>query len=92
MSVGLAWILDKTRYFALMSRKWYFILKRQETGTKHVAIVTSKCVPSGILTAVKRLSMREKLRGIRKTLHVAVTRAASSCELEAKFSFYLKFA
>ena len=26
-------------------------------------------------------------RSIRKTLHVAVT-AASSCELEAKFSFY----
>ena len=28
-------------------------------------------------------------RLIRKTLHVAVTTAASSCELEAKFSFYL---
>ena len=26
---------------------------------------------------------------IRKTLHVAVKPAASSCELEAKFSFYL---
>ena len=53
MNVGLAWILDKTRYFALMSRKWYFILKRQETGTKHVAIVTSKCVPSGIFRRVQ---------------------------------------
>ena len=46
-------------------------------------------------TAVKRLSMREKLHGDRivrfgKTLHVAVTTAAPSCncELEAKFSFY----
>ena len=27
-------------------------------------------------------------RSIRKTLHVALTTAASSCELEAKFSFY----
>ena len=27
-------------------------------------------------------------RSIRKTLHVAVTTAASSCELEAKLSFY----
>ena len=27
-------------------------------------------------------------RSIRKTLHVAVKTAASSCELEAKFSFY----
>ena len=27
-------------------------------------------------------------RSIRKTLHVAVTTAASSCELEAKSSFY----
>ena len=26
----------------------YFILKRQETGTEHVVIATSKCVPSGI--------------------------------------------
>ena len=32
-------------------------------------------------TAVKRLSMREKL-------HLAVTTAASSCESEAKFFFY----
>ena len=49
MKVGLAYVLDKTRYFALLSHKWqYFILKRQETGTKYVAIATSKCVPSGI--------------------------------------------
>ena len=27
-------------------------------------------------------------RSIRKTLYVALTTAASSCELEAKFSFY----
>ena len=27
-------------------------------------------------------------RSIRKTVHVAVTTAASSCELEAKYSFY----
>ena len=27
-------------------------------------------------------------RSIRKTLHVAVTTGASSCELEAEFSFY----
>ena len=48
MKVGLAYVLDKTRYFAL-SRKWqYFILKTQETGTEHVAIATSKCVSSGI--------------------------------------------
>ena len=41
MKVGLAYVLDKTMYFALLSRKWlYFILKRQETGTKHVAIAT----------------------------------------------------
>ena len=49
MKVGLAYILDKTRYFALLSRKWqYFILKRQENGTEHAAIARSKCVPSGI--------------------------------------------
>ena len=31
----------------------YFILKRQETGTEHVAIATSKCVPSGIFHRVQ---------------------------------------
>ena len=37
------------RYFALVSHKWLnFILKRQETGTKHGAIATLKCVPRGI--------------------------------------------
>ena len=42
-----------------------------------------------INTAVKCLSMREKLRGeSQRTLHVAVTTAASSNELEEKFSFY----
>ena len=52
--MGLARILDKTRYFALLSRKWgYFILKRQETGTKHVAMATSKYVPSGIFHRVQ---------------------------------------
>ena len=39
-------------------------------------------------TAVKRLSMREKCEEIRKSLNVAVKMAASSCELEAKFSFH----
>ena len=49
MKMRLADVLDKTRYFALLSRKWeYLILKRQETGTEHVAIATSKCIPSGI--------------------------------------------
>ena len=49
MKVGLAYVLEKTRYFALLSCKWqYFILKRQETGTEHVAIATLKCLPSGI--------------------------------------------
>ena len=53
MKVGLAYVLDKTRYFALLSRKWYYlILKRQETGTEHVAIATSKCEPSGIFRKV----------------------------------------
>ena len=47
--MGLAYVLDNTRYFALLSRKWqYLILERQETGTEHVAIATSKWVPSGI--------------------------------------------
>ena len=54
MKVGMACVLDKTRYFALLSRKWqYFILKRQETGTEHVAIVTSKCVSSGTFLRVQ---------------------------------------
>ena len=54
MKVGLTYILDKTRYFALLSRKWqYFILKRQETGTEHVAIATLKCVPYGIFRRVQ---------------------------------------
>ena len=49
MKVGLAYVLDETKYFALLSRKWQnFILKGQEAGTEHVAIATSKCVPSGI--------------------------------------------
>ena len=49
MKVGLACVFNKTRYFALLSRKWLcFILKGQETGTEHVAIATSKCVPPGI--------------------------------------------
>ena len=52
--VGLAYVLDKIRYFALLSRKWYYlILKRQETGTEHVAIATSKCVPFGITRRVQ---------------------------------------
>ena len=53
MKVGLAYVLDRTRYFALLSRKrYYLILKRQETGTEHVAIATSKCEPSGIFRKV----------------------------------------
>ena len=47
MNVELAYVFDKTRYFAL------YILKRQETGTEHVAIATSKCVPSGIFGKVQ---------------------------------------
>ena len=48
-----------------------------------------------IHTAVKRLSMREKLRGdrivqIRKTLHLSAATAESSCELEA-FVLSMKF-
>ena len=54
MKVGLTYVLDKTTYFALLSRKRrYFSLKRQETGTKHVAIATSKCVPSDIFCRVQ---------------------------------------
>ena len=54
MKVGLAYVLDKTMYFALLSCKWlYLILKRQETGTKHVAIATSKCVTSGAFRRVQ---------------------------------------
>ena len=54
MKVRLAYVLDKTRYFALLSSKWqYLILKRQETGTKHVATATSKCVPPGIFRKVQ---------------------------------------
>ena len=54
MKVGLACVLDNTRYFDLLSRKWqYFILKRQETGTEHVVIATSKCVPRGIFHRVQ---------------------------------------
>ena len=57
MKVGLAYVLDKARYFALLSRKWsYLILKRQETGTEHVAIATSRCVPLGIFCRVKHPS------------------------------------
>ena len=38
MKVGLTYVLDEMRYFALLSRKWQnFILKRQETGAEHVA-------------------------------------------------------
>ena len=49
MKVGLACVLDKTRYFALLSRKWqYFILKGQETGTEHVAIAISNSILSRI--------------------------------------------
>ena len=41
-------------------------------------------------TAVKRLSMRENLRGDRRIVRFekAVMTAASCCELEAKFSLY----
>ena len=55
MKVGLAYVLEKTKYFALWSRKWYYlILKRQETGTEHVVIATSKCVPSGIFRKLQQ--------------------------------------
>ena len=54
MKAGLAYVLDETKYFALLSRKWQnFILKGQEAGTEHVAIATSKCVPSGIFRRVQ---------------------------------------
>ena len=54
MKVGLAYVLDKTSYFALQSRKWkYLILKRQETGTEHVAIAKSKYVLSGIFRKIQ---------------------------------------
>ena len=55
MKAGLAYVLDETKYFALLSRKWQnFILKGQETGTEHVAIATSKCVSCGILRRVQQ--------------------------------------
>ena len=54
MEVGLAYVLEKTKYFALLSRKWqYFILKGQGTGTEHAAIATSECVPSDIFHRVQ---------------------------------------
>ena len=54
LKVGLAYVLDRTRYFALLSRKWYYlILKRKETGTELVAIATRKCVLSGIFRRVQ---------------------------------------
>ena len=54
MVVGLAYVLGKTRYFALLNRKWsYFILKRQETGTEHVVIAASECVPCDIFHRVQ---------------------------------------
>ena len=34
----------KSTVFCLVE---YLILKKQETGTEHVAIATSKCVPTG---------------------------------------------
>ena len=53
MKVGLAYVVDKTRCFALSCKWYYFILKRQETGTEHVAIATSQCVTSGIFCRVQ---------------------------------------
>ena len=54
MKLRLACVLHNTRYFALLSRKWqYFILKGQETGTEHVVIATSNCIPSGIFLRVQ---------------------------------------
>ena len=54
MKVGLAYVSNETRYFALLSRKWkYLILKRQETGTEHVVIATSTCAPSAIFCRVQ---------------------------------------
>ena len=54
--MGLSYVLDRTRYFALLSRKWQFlILKRQETWTEHVVIATSKCVSFGIFRRVQHL-------------------------------------
>ena len=51
MKVEMAYILDKTRYFALLSHK-IMVMFRQETGTEHVAIATLKCVPSGMFRRV----------------------------------------
>ena len=50
--VGLSYmymyVLDRSRYLALLTRKWqYLTLKGKETGTEHVAIATSKWVNGG---------------------------------------------
>ena len=55
-SLTFYWVSSHTFYvyFAPCSYKWqYLILKRKETGTGHVAIATSKCVPSGIFCRVQ---------------------------------------
>ena len=54
--------------------------------------VGSGGLPRGQTSEHTREIARGLHRSIRKTLHVTVARAASSCELEAKFSCYLKFA
>ena len=54
--VGLAYVFDRTRDFALLSRKWsqyHLILNGKETGTEHVAIAASKCIPSGTFHRVQ---------------------------------------
>ena len=53
----LHWVASLTFlavFYAPCSYKWeYLISKKQETETEHVAIATSKCVPSGIFRRVQ---------------------------------------
>ena len=73
MKVGLAYILEKTRYFALLSCKWqYFILKRQETGTEHVAIATLKCVIIIIINNKLKFIPRSFYKNIQLRLTISI--------------------
>ena len=70
-------------FFRLFVR-WILEDNRKEPG---IEIGLGFCPPWSNVRACARNCVGSH-RSIRKTLHVAVTTAAPSCELEAKFCFY----
>ena len=86
--MGITSVSSRTVCSSSRGCKWGHLFFDIETRTERVAVAATLRVHCGQMSEHAREIARRSHRLIRKTLHVAVTTAASSCEFEAKFSFY----